>query len=339
MRQAVMTSPGRIELRSVAEPRPGPGEVLMRIRRIGVCGSDVHVNHGKHPFVDYPVVQGHEFSALVEAVGEGVSGLRPGMKVTATPQIVCGTCRPCRKGRYNVCENLIVRGFRAPGMAQDLQVIEADKIVVLPDSFTEEQGAIVEPVAVASHASARAGDLSGRNVVVLGAGPIGNLVAQGCRKRGAKKVLITDLSDYRLEVARAVGIEASSNAKAESLADAAKLAFGGEGFDIAFEAIGSEAAMGQAITSIDKGGTIVVVGVFGSKPPIDMARVGEHELCMIGSMMYRKDDYETAVAWIADGSVRTEALDSRHFPLERYAEAYRFIDEQGEKAMKIFVDL
>ncbi len=157
MRQAVMTAPGSIELRSVAEPKAGPGQVLMRIRRIGICGSDVHVNHGKHPFVDYPVVQGHEYFALVEAVGEGVRGIVPGMKVTATPQIVCGRCRPCLKGNYNVCENLVVRGFRAPGVAQELQVIEADKIVILPDSFTEEQGAMVEPVAVASHASARGG--------------------------------------------------------------------------------------------------------------------------------------------------------------------------------------
>ena len=129
MRQAVMTAPGTIELRTVADVTAGPGQVLMRIQRIGVCGSDVHVNHGKHPFVDYPVVQGHEYFAIVQSVGDGVTGIRPGMKITATPQVVCGKCRPCRRGRYNVCENLIVRGFKAPGVAQDLQVIEPDKIV------------------------------------------------------------------------------------------------------------------------------------------------------------------------------------------------------------------
>ncbi len=174
---------------------------------------------------------------------------------------------------------------------------------------------------------------------MLGAGPIGNLVAQGCRRRGAARILITDISDYRLEVARSVGIDAVSNAGREDLAEAAGRAFGGEGFDLAYEAVGSEAAMGQAVTAIDKGGTIVVVGVFGAKPAIDMARVGEHELSMVGSMMYRREDYETAVAWMADGSVRTEALYSSHFPLEKYAEAYRYIDERGDKAMKIFVDL
>jgi 2-desacetyl-2-hydroxyethyl bacteriochlorophyllide A dehydrogenase len=339
MRQAIMTSPGVIELRTVADARAGRGQVLLKIGRIGVCGSDVHVYHGTHPFVSYPVVQGHEFFAVVESVGEGVSGIRPGAKVTATPQIVCGNCRPCRRGHYNVCENLVVRGFKFPGTAQDLYAIEAEKIVPLPDSFTPEQGAFVEPVAVAAHASGRPGDLSGRNVVVLGAGPIGNFVAQACRVRGAKKVLVTDLSDHRLQIARQVGIDSVSNAGQETLREASARVFGQEGFDLALEAVGNAASMDQAITTIDKGGTIVVVGVFGSKPPIDMARVGEHEISMIGSMMYRREDYETAVDWIARGAIQSGPLESRHFPLEKYVDAYRFIEEQGVRSMKVFVDL
>jgi 2-desacetyl-2-hydroxyethyl bacteriochlorophyllide A dehydrogenase len=334
-----MTAPRAIEMRSVPDVRAGKGQVLVRIERIGVCGSDVHVYHGRHPFVSYPVVQGHEFFGVVEALGEGVTGLRPGMKVTATPQVVCGTCRPCRRGHYNVCENLIVRGFRAPGAAQDLYATGADTIVRLPDSFTPEQGAFVEPVAVAAHSSGRAGDLRGRNVVVLGAGPIGNLVAQACRCRGAKKVLVTDISDYRLDVARRVGMDAVSNAVQEPLVAAVNRVFGDEGLDVAFEAAGSAETMNQAIGVIGKGGTIVVVGVFGSTPAIDMARVGEHELSMIGSMMYRHEDYEQAVEWMAHGAIRTQPLESRHFPLEQYAEAYRYIDEKGAQCMKVFVDL
>jgi L-iditol 2-dehydrogenase/threonine 3-dehydrogenase len=224
-------------------------------------------------------------------------------------------------------------------VAQDLYATEAEKLVVLPDSFTPEQGAFVEPVAVSAHASGRAGDLKGRNVVVLGAGPIGNFIAQAARCRGAKSVLITDLSDERLAIARRVGIDAVSKAGEERLGDAVDRVFGDEGFDVAFEAAGNEAAMDQAITTIGKGGTIVVVGVFGSKPPIDMARVGEHELYMIGSMMYRHEDYDKAVEWIAAGTIRTDPLESRHFPLERYAEAYRYIEEQGARSMKVFVDL
>jgi 2-desacetyl-2-hydroxyethyl bacteriochlorophyllide A dehydrogenase len=339
MRQAVIRSPGHIEVSEVPDARAGRGQVLLRIKRIGVCGSDIHVYHGNHPFTKYPTVQGHEYFGIVEALGEGVEGLRVGMKVTATPQEVCGHCRPCLAGRYNVCENLKVRGFMSPGAAQDLYATEADKIVVLPDSFTPEQGAFIEPVAVAAHSTGRAGDLRGKNVVVLGAGPIGNLVAQACKARGARRVLISDLSDYRLEVARAVGIDTASKAGTESLAEASRRAFGDGGFDLAFEAAGNESTMEQAITTIDKGGTIVVVGVFGSKPRIDMARVGEHELNMIGTMMYRREDYEQAVRWVAEGAIKLEPLYSRHFPLESYQDAYRYIDESGDQAVKVFIDL
>ena len=119
MRQAIMTSPGKIEFQEVDEPKPGKGQVLIRVHRIGVCGSDVHVWHGKHPYTPYPVVQGHEFSAVVEAVGEGVSNIEIGTKVTATPQIVCGECGPCKRGDYHICDQLKVEGFQAPGVAQE----------------------------------------------------------------------------------------------------------------------------------------------------------------------------------------------------------------------------
>ena len=122
----------------------------------------MHVYHGKHPFTPYPVVQGHEFSAVVEAVGSGVTRVSAGDRVTATPQEVCGTCAPCRRGDYHICDSLKVRGFQAPGCAQDLFVTEADKIVPLPPGFSFEQGALVEPIAVGVHAVSRVGDVSGK---------------------------------------------------------------------------------------------------------------------------------------------------------------------------------
>jgi L-iditol 2-dehydrogenase len=117
MKQAIVNAPGKLEIRDAPAPRPGRGEVLLRIRRIGICGSDVHVWHGRHPYTGYPVVQGHEFSGVVEAVGEGVTGLRAGMKVTALPQQVCGACPPCRRGDYHICDRLKVEGFQAPQAA------------------------------------------------------------------------------------------------------------------------------------------------------------------------------------------------------------------------------
>ena len=153
------------------------------------------------------------------------------MKVTATPQIVCGRCGPCRRGDYHICDVLKVRGFQAPGCAQDFFVTEAEKIVPLPASFSFEQGALVEPTAVAVHSIARAGRVAGANVAVLGAGPIGNLVGQVARAKGAK-VLITDISPFRLDIARRCGLRSVSDATSESLEEAAARVFGKTGFDV-----------------------------------------------------------------------------------------------------------
>lgn len=339
MRQAVMIQPGTIEFREVAAPVPEVGEVLLRVRRIGVCGSDIHVWHGTHPFTSYPVVQGHEYSATVEAVGEGVTRVQAGMKATACPQVVCGICDPCRRGDYHICNQLKVQGFQAPGCAQDLFVVPEDRIVPLPETLTYEQGALVEPAAVAAHSTGRAGDLTGRNVLVLGAGTIGNLVAQAARCRGAKGVLITDLSAFRLGQARACGIAGTCNINTEPLANAVQRVFGKEGFDVAFEAVGVESALDDAVQHICKGGRIVVLGVFGARPRVDMSIVGDRELCLIGTLMYKHEDYDQAVQWIASGLVHTEPLITRHFPFEQYAEAYHFIEEQGDKTLKVMMDV
>ena len=338
MRQAVMTAPGRIEIRDAPAPEPGPGQVRLRVRRIGICGSDVHVWHGRHPYTSYPVVQGHEFAGTIESLGPDVTGLAVGQKATALPQIVCGVCPPCRRGDWHICDALKVAGFQADGVGQELFVTDAAKVVPLPAAFTFEQGALVEPTAVALHAVGRAGDLAGRAVAVLGAGPIGNLTAQAARAAGAD-VLITDLSDERLEVATRCGIDCVSNAAREPLDAAAGRAFGGRGFDVAFECVGAEAALSAAVGCVNKGGVIVVVGVFAAPVPVDVGAIQDRELNLRGTLMYWIDDYRAAVAAIAGGRIATEPLMGKHFDLGDFAEAYRHIDEAGAQTMKVFIDL
>jgi 2-desacetyl-2-hydroxyethyl bacteriochlorophyllide A dehydrogenase len=339
MRQAVMIRPEAIELREVPVPAAGPGEVLLSVRRIGVCGSDIHVWHGRHPFTSYPVVQGHEYSGRVEAVGAGVTSIHAGMNATARPQVVCGRCDPCRRGDYHICNDLKVQGFQAPGCAQDLFVVPQDRLIPLPDTLSFEQGALVEPAAVAAHSTARAGDLQNRNVVVLGAGTIGNLVAQAARCRGARNVLVTDLSEFRLDKARACGVTAAVNVAAEKLPEAARRVFGEDGFDVAFEAAGSESALNDAVQSINKGGRIVVLGVFGEPPRVDMAVVGDRELSLVGTLMYKHEDYGRAVQWIGCGALSTEPLITVHFPFEQYEDAYRYIEAQGDRTLKVMIDV
>ena len=346
MKQAVMTAPGAITIQEIDAPQPGPGEVQLRIQRIGVCGSDVHVYHGKHPYTGYPVVQGHEFSASVEAVGEGVTHLRPGMKVTSMPQIVCGECAPCKRGDYHICDKLKVQGFQAPGCAQELWVTDASTVLPLPEEFSYEQGALVEPVSVAVHAVGRAVDpnapagrkLLGRRVVVFGAGPIGNLVAQVARAEQAK-VLIVDLSAHRLGIARQCGLEHTSNGREETLSAASARVFGADGFDVALECVGVEPTITAAIENLAKGGVLIVVGVFGEKPRVDLGLVQDRELNLRGTLMYKRADYERAIELIASGAVVTQPLMSTHFKFDDYLDAYHYIEAEGERSMKVFIDV
>lgn len=340
MKQAIMTEPGNIKFQDVATPSPTPTEVLLEVKRIGVCGSDIHVNHGKHPFTPYPVVQGHEFMGVVKAVGTAVSPeIQLGMKATALPQLVCGNCFPCQRGDFHICDHLKVKGFQAPGCAQEFFLVPQEMLIPLPSTFTFNQGALMEPISVACHATRRGGDLQGKNVVVLGAGTIGNLTAQVAKARGAKAVLITDLSEFRLNIARQCGIQETSNPLNESLAAASKRVFGDAGFDIAFEAVGVQATMDAAIEAIEKGGSIVVLGVFEEKPQIDMSIVGDRELSLIGTLMYQHVDYHEALEFIDSGKVITEPLVTKHFSFDDYSEAYRYIDQQGDKTLKVMIDL
>ncbi len=339
MRQAVMIQPGRIEMRESPRPEAGPSEVLLQIRRIGICGSDIHVWHGKHPFTSYPVVQGHEYSATIAALGPNVAEVRVGMKATARPQLTCGECEPCRRGDYNICNHLKVQGFQAPGCAQDFFPVPLDRLVLLPDSMSYEMGALVEPAAVAAHATRRSGDLTGLDVVVLGAGTIGNLLAQAARCRGAKNVLITDKSEFRLGKAKECGVQAVCDVRDEKLHAAALRAFGKPGFDVVFEAAGSEEALDDAVQNVRKSGRIVAVGVFEQKPKVDVSVIGDRELNLIGTLMYKHEDYLEAVQWIASGALRTEPLIARHFAFEQYAEAYRFIERQADQTLKVMLDV
>lgn len=340
MRQAIMISPGVIEHREIPEPgQLGDNEVLLRIKRIGVCGSDIHVFHGKHPATPYPVVQGHEYSGIVEAVGEKVTRVKPGMRATGRPQLVCGVCGPCKRGQYNACQKLKVEGFQAPGVAQDLFVVSEDRIVTFPESMTLEQGAMIEPAAVGAHSTNRVSDLKEKNVVVAGAGTIGNLVAQFAKARGAAKVLITDISDFRLNIARQCGIAGTLNVKNTSFEEGVKTFFGNEGFHVGFEAAGVQSSLGSLIQFVEKGGTVVILGVYSQNPVVNMFYLGEHELNVFGSMMYRHEDYEAAVEMIASGKIITTPLLSKSFPFDKYIDAYRFIEEQGDKSMKVMIEL
>ena len=197
MKQAVMTAPGRIEFQDVPVPKPRPGEVLLRVNRIGVCGSDVHVYHGEHQYVKYPLIQGHELAAEIAELGEQVRGFSVGQKVTIQPQVYCGRCYQCTHGSYHICENLKVMGFQLPGCAREFLSVPAEKLIELPAELSLDQGALIEPVAVAVHAIGRAASIRGKRVLVLGAGGAGAAAVVAALAAGASRVSVRNRTGQR----------------------------------------------------------------------------------------------------------------------------------------------
>jgi L-iditol 2-dehydrogenase len=337
MKQAVMTAPGRIEFRDVPAPEPAPGEVLVRVKRIGVCGSDIHVFHGKHPYTSYPVVQGHEVSGVVERAGAAVKGLAAGDGVTFQPQVTCGACHPCTHGAYHICDSLKVMGFQTTGAASELFAVDASKVLRLPAPLSLEEGAMVEPLAVAVHALERAGGAAGKKVLVLGAGPIGNLVAQAARGLGAAAAMITDVSEHRLELAGRCGVELRVNPARADLAQAVAGAFGPDKADLILECAGVQATVEQAVAVARKGTDVVVVGVFGDKPVVDLGLVQDRELRLVGTLMYQRPDWVKAIALVEQRKVDLLPLVTDRFPFADYQKAYQYIDANRERAMKVMI--
>lgn len=339
MLQQVMTAPGKVEFREVPIPQLKAGEVLVKIMEIGICGSDIHVYHGKHPFTSYPVTQGHEVSGLIEKLGEGVTGLTIGQKVTIQPQVVCGQCYPCRHGKYNLCESLKVMGFQTTGVASQYFAVDAKKVTPLPETMSLEEGAMIEPLAVAVHAVRRMGDMTGKDVCVLGAGPIGILVAQAAKGMGAARVMITDISEVRLQKAAECGIDFCINTKETNFGEALLQSFGPDKADVIYDCAGNDITMGQAIQYARKGSTIILVAVFAGMAKVDLAVLNDHELDLNTSMMYRSEDYEKAIELADSGKVQLKPLISQRFPFQKYLEAYKYIDENRETTMKVLIDV
>lgn len=339
MLQQVMTNPKEITFNEVPVPEITADQVLVKIMKIGVCGSDIHVYHGKHPFTSYPVTQGHEVSGEIVKLGESVTGFTVGQKVTIQPQVVCGKCYPCRHGKYNLCEELKVMGFQTTGTASEFFAVDAAKVTALPEDMSYDEGAMIEPLAVAVHAVKRAGDVKGMKIAVLGAGPIGILVAQTAKGLGAESVMITDVSDLRLEKAKECGVDFCINTKEKDFGEAMLENFGPDKADVIYDCAGNNITMGQAIKYARKGSTIILVAVFAGMAEIDLAVLNDHELDLNTSMMYRNEDYIDAISLVNEGKVVLKPLISKHFAFKDYKAAYEYIDSNRETTMKVIIDV
>jgi 2-desacetyl-2-hydroxyethyl bacteriochlorophyllide A dehydrogenase len=321
MRQVVVTSSE--DIRVVEVPRPGPpapGQVLVASRLVGICGTDVHAAAGHHPFIDRPYRPGHEVVGVVEQVGDGVTDLAAGDRVVLEPNLTCGECPQCRDGRYNICRELAVFGCQTPGGMGDVFVVARDRLHRIPDGMSDELAALVEPLATPVHAVRRAGVRAGSRVAVLGAGPIGLLVLVAARAAGAEVVVVTDVLPEKLDRARRLGADEALRADAPDLVDRAAAVL--HGADVVFDCVAAAGSMAQAVELVDKGGTVMVVGIAPGPTSIPLHLVQDREISVIGSLMYVREDVERAIALLSSGAVAADELVTAVYPLDRAAEAF-----------------
>jgi (R,R)-butanediol dehydrogenase / meso-butanediol dehydrogenase / diacetyl reductase len=316
-------------------PAPEPGEALLRVRRVGICGTDLHIFQGH---LDHRVprggVIGHEtFAQVVEApVG---SGFGAGDRVVVEPLQFCGACRACTMGAYYLCYCLKVLGVDVPGGMREYWPVPIARLLRVPDSLSDDHAALIEPLAVATHDVRRAEVKPGDAVLVFGGGPIGALIAMVCRHRGAR-VAVAEVNPFRLDILRGFGLESIGP-------DRDVVAFAnewtrGDGVDVAFEVTGNPAAVRLMTDVVRVWGAISIVAIHAEPMLVNLYQVFARELQMHGSRLYAREDWEEAIRLAASGAVPVGPLVSRRVPLEALQKGME-LALGGGPVMKVLVDL
>ena len=331
----VVVSPGSIDVVESATPEPMPGEILVHSVVTGVCGSDTHAAHGRHPFINLPYYPGHEVVGVVAALGPDVDTVAVGQRVTVEPDLPCWECKQCRGGTQNLCENLrfFGCGHDQGGMA-DYFTIPVNRVHVLPDALSWRAAALVEPMSTPVHAVRIAGGVRDKAVVILGAGTIGLLLLAVVRAHGAKRVVITDPLPAKRERALQFGADVALDATDDHIVAHARTALG-ESADVVFDCVAITPTVRHAVAMASKGGTVVIVGVPVGDVAIPLPVVQDHQIRIQGSATYLPQDYAESIRLLTDGAVDVDAIVTAEVPLTRAADAYAL--SAGGEHVKVLV--
>lgn len=314
-----------------------PDDVLINVKVVGICGSDMLSFQGKHELLTYPRILGHEFSGIAEDVGRDVKGLEVGDPVVVEPLISCGRCEPCRAGDYNVCVDLKVLGVHVDGACQEKIVVKADKVFKLPPSATLKEGAMVEPLCVGLEVCRR-GRLSIEDtLVIFGAGAIGLCALKVAKCYNARRVISVDIDPDRLKTAQDMGADYIINSAEENLAERISELTNGKGASLVIEASGAEAALTSCFTVTAYRARVAILGFYKSPlvqiPPIHIVK---KELDVYGSRVYR-DRFPLALDLLAKGEVNISDLISHEFPFDQLKQAIKTALDPKIKSLKVII--
>lgn len=336
MKSAVYKEKGRFEVEGGEQHNPALGEVTLKIGYVGICGTDLHIYHGHMDHrVCPPGIIGHECSGTVVATGEGVSDFAVGDKVAVRPLNWCGECPACEAGHSHICHNLKFMGIDSTGGMQSFWTVKQRTLHKLPDNVDLKRGALVEPLAVAVHDVNRAKVAAGDKIVVLGGGPIGQLISLVSRARGAE-ILISEPNEVRRKYAEDAGFEAFNPVGNDLTAKVMEWT-GGKGADVVFEVAGVQATV-DAMTEIAAvRGRICVVAIHSSKPLVDLFKFFWRELEMVGARVYEAIDYDEAIRLIAENAIDVDSFITAVLPIDDVQKAFEKLDSD-DPGMKTLLE-
>ena len=327
-----------IWMEEIPEPRVGHNDVLIRVRKTAICGTDLHIYNWDawaQKTIPVPMAVGHEFCGEIVEIGGEVSGFKAGDRISGEGHITCGYCRNCRAGRRHLCRNTVGVGVNRPGCFAEYVSIPAANAFKLTPAINDDIAAILDPLGNATH-TALSFDLVGEDVLITGAGPIGIMAAAIARFVGARHVVITDVNDYRLELARRMGASVALNVKRDSLEQAMRQLGMEEGFDVGFEMSGNAAALREMLGSMVHGGSVALLGIPPGEISIDWNQVIFKGLVIKG--IYGREMFET---WYKMASLLQSGLDigpviTHHLPAREFRQAFETL--KGGQSGKIILD-
>lgn len=345
MLAVLVDKPHSYALKELDQPKPGAGEVLVRVKACSFCGSDIHLIEGKFPGVVYPLVPGHEWTGEVAEVGEGVDEFRPGDRVATESHAGCGRCANCVRGFYTICENYGRRplhrqiGMTVNGGFARYCVVPVRLLHRLPEGMSFTTGTLMTTAGTAIVGLERCGVETGDRVLIFGAGAIGLLTMQFARYLGAGEVCIVDTVASRLEVARGLGAEVTVQAGKESLDEVLDARGWKRGPDLVVEAAGVAALQAESIARVRRGGRVLLLGITsGETPPAPLNRVPLDQITIYGVRGEGDYSVQRAVRAYASGRIDSGAINTHVFTLEQFADAFEVFRGKKDNAIKVVLE-
>jgi threonine 3-dehydrogenase len=322
------SEPGLWMLDDADIPVINDNEVLIKITRSSICGTDIHIfnwDEWSQENVPVPLITGHEYAGVIVEVGSDVKHLKKGTRVSGEGHLVCGTCRNCRAGLRHLCRNTAGIGVNRQGSFAEFLALPAENVITLPDDISDEIGAILDPLGNAAH-TALAFNLVGEDILITGAGPIGMMSAAICRHIGARHIVITDINPERLRLAEKLGATRTVDITRESLPEVMSELNMTEGFDVGLEMSGQPAAINDMIDNINSGGKVALLGIPSSPPSPDWNKIIFKGLTLKG--IYGREMYETWYKMIAmlQSGLDISPIITHRFPIDRFEEAFAMMN-------------